>query len=259
VVAAGAVALVIAGAGAAGGTDAFQVFRAQQVETVELRADDLVALPNLRGLGEVELTGDPQPREVADARAAGVETGLAVPTPAGLPAGVTGTPTYQVAGPVGATVTLDATAAAGAGLPTLPAELDGADFRVDAGPGVAQIWTSGEGLPRLVVGVARAPQLAADEADLAAVRDYLLALPGMPDDVVGALEDLDPSDGTLPLPVPRGLAEASTADVAGVEATVLETPDRSLAAVVWIADDVVTVVAGSYAGDELLAVAQGLR
>jgi hypothetical protein len=261
VVAASAVALVIAGAGAAAGTDAFRVFRAQQLETVEVRADDLVALPDLNGLGEGELAGDPRPREADDARAAGTETGLAVPTATVLPDGVTGTPAYQVAGPVGATVTLDAARAAEAGLPDLPAELDGAEFQVDAGPGVAQIWTSDTGLPRLVVGTARAPQLSADEADVAAMRDYLLSLPGMPDGLVASLDGLDASAGTLPLPVPvpEGLADSTTSDVGGVTATVLETPDRALAAVVWIEGGVVTLVAGSYSGDELLDIARGLE
>jgi hypothetical protein len=47
--------------------------------------------------------------------------------------------------------------------------------------------------------------------------------------------------------------------VGGVPATVLATRDRSFAAVVWVDDGVVTVVAGSLDDDEVLAVARGLR
>ena len=51
----------------------------------------------------------------------------------------------------------------------------------------------------------------------------------------------------------------SSAEVRGSPATVLETRDRTLAAVVWVADGTVTAVAGSLDADELLTVARDLR
>ena len=45
----------------------------------------------------------------------------------------------------------------------------------------------------------------------------------------------------------------------GVPATVLATRDRTLAAVLWVEDGVVTVVAGPLDVDEVLSVARGLR
>ena len=42
-------------------------------------------------------------------------------------------------------------------------------------------------------------------------------------------------------------------------ATVLATRDRTLAAVVWVDDDVVTTVAGSLDTDEILLLARDLR
>ena len=42
-------------------------------------------------------------------------------------------------------------------------------------------------------------------------------------------------------------------------ATVLATRDRSMAAVVWVDDGVVTVVGWSLDADEVLSVARGLR
>jgi hypothetical protein len=59
--------------------------------------------------------------------------------------------------------------------------------------------------------------------------------------------------------VPTDLVTSSTAEVAGVAATVLETTDGALAAVVWVDEGVVTVVAGSFGADEVLALARGLR
>ena len=59
--------------------------------------------------------------------------------------------------------------------------------------------------------------------------------------------------------MPADQVETTTADVAGVPATVLTTRDSALAAVVWVDDGVVTAVAGSLDADEVLAVARGLR
>ena len=64
---------------------------------------------------------------------------------------------------------------------------------------------------------------------------------------------------TLPLPVPADRVTTTTAEVGGAPATVLRTRDRTLAAVVWVADGQVTVVGGSPDPDELLIVARGLR
>ena len=74
-----------------------------------------------------------------------------------------------------------------------------------------------------------------------------------------ALRTFNPDGSTLPLPVPAERLTTSAATVDGSPATVLATRDRSLAAVVWVKDGVVTVVAGPLDASEVLAVAQGLR
>ena len=91
------------------------------------------------------------------------------------------------------------------------------------------------------------------------MRDYLLSLPGLPDDVAAQLRTFTADGSTLPLPVPADQVTTSPAQVDGVPATVLATRDRTLAAVVWVDDGVVTVVAGSLDADEVLSVARGLR
>ena len=68
------------------------------------------------------------------------------------------------------------------------------------------------------------------------------------------------ADGsTLPLPVPADEVTTTSAQVGGSNATVLETRDRTLAAVVWVEDGVVTVVAGSLDVDDVLSIAKDLR
>ena len=91
------------------------------------------------------------------------------------------------------------------------------------------------------------------------VRDYLLSLPGLPEDVAAQLRTFTADGSTLPLPVPSDYVTTTTEDVDGESATVLATRDRTLAAVVWVEDGEVTVVAGALDTGEVLEVARGLR
>ncbi len=114
-------------------------------------------------------------------------------------------------------------------------------------------------MPALVVGRATAPSARSSSGlSFEALRDYLLSLPGLPEDVAAPLRTFDADASTLPLPLPEDHVTTSSAQVDGEPATVLATRDRSVAAVVWVDDRVATVVAGSLDTDEVLAVAVGL-
>ncbi|MCZ2811669.1 hypothetical protein O2W15_09495 [Modestobacter sp. VKM Ac-2979] len=260
-----AVGVVLAGAGTAAANDWLQVFRTEEIAPLSLTTDDLVALPDLSAYGDVELTGDPDVHQVPDAATAAEESGLDVPEVADLPRGVTGEPMISVGGQLSATFTYSAeraaqaAAAAGEVLPPPPPGLDGSSVRLVAGPGVAQVWSSESGLPALVVGRAVAPSAYSSGVPFETVRDHLLSLPGLPDDVAAQLRSFTADGSTLPLPVPAELATSSTAEVDGEEATVLTGNDGAMAAVVWVSDGVVTAVAGSLDADELLSVARDLR
>ena len=132
-------------------------------------------------------------------------------------------------------------------------------MRLEAGPGVAQVWTSSAGAPALVVGRAVAPTASSSGVPFEVVRDYLLQLPGLPERVAGQLRTFTADGSTLPLPVPVDRVSTRSAEVDGAPATVLSTRGRTLAAVVWVTDGVVTVVAGALDDDEVLTVARTLR
>jgi hypothetical protein len=265
VIAATAVGVVLAGAGTAAANDWLPVFRTQAVQPVAFDPADLVALPDLSAYGDVAVTGQPDVHEVPDAAAAARDSGLTVPRVDDLPRGIGGDPTYQVGDEVTATFTFSAEKAAAAAaadgqvLPAPPAGLDGSAVRLTAGPGVAEVWASGTGAPGLVVGRAVAPSASSAGVPFDTVRDYLLSLPGLPDDLAAQLAGLTADGGTLPLPVPSDQVTTSATDVGGVPATVLTTRDGSLAAVVWVDGGTLTVVAGSLDPDEVLAVARDLR
>jgi hypothetical protein len=265
VVAALTVAIVVAGAGTAAANDWLQIFRTEQIAPVSFSTADLIALPDLTEYGDVVVSGDKGLHGVPDAAAAAAQTGLDVPEVATLPRGVSGEAEYQVGGKVTATFTFSAAQAAraaakaGETLPPPPPGLDGSRVRLVAGPGLAGIWTEPSGIPSLVVGRAVAPTAFSSGVPFETVRDYLLSLPGLPDDVAAELRTYTADGSTLPLPVPEERFTTSSAQVNGVAATVLTTRDRTMAAVVWVEKGVVTVVAGSLDDDELLSVARELR
>lgn len=264
VAAVGAVALV-AGAGAAAAADWLQVFRTERIEAVTLTQADLVQLPDLTAYGTVEVVEEPEVRVVADAETAEQETGLALLEVDDLPRGVTDTSTISVGGQLRAEFTFSAEQAAkaaeaeGEALPPPPAGLDGSRFRLVAGPGVAEVWSADSGLPGLVVARAAAPTAFSSGTPFDTARDYLLDLPGMPDEVAAQLRGYSADGTTLPLPVPADEATASETEVDGVPATLLESRDGAFAAVVWVDEGVVTAVAGTLSTDEVLSVARSLR
>jgi hypothetical protein len=260
-----AVALVVTGAGAAAANDWLQVFRTEKLAPVSITTSDLVALPDLSAYGTLDVTQEPDVQEVADAAAATAASGLDLPEVDDLPRGVTGEPTYQVGSKAIASFTFSAARAAqaaqaeGRTLPTPPPGVDGSTVRLEAGPGVAQLWRSSAGAPALVVGRAVAPTaFSSSGVRFEVVRDYLLSLPGLPPQVAEQLKAFAADGSTLPLPVPADRFTSRSVEVDGAPATLLETRDRTLAAVVWVEDGLVTLVAGSLDDDEVLAVAREL-
>jgi hypothetical protein len=260
-----AVVVVLAGAGTAAAQNWVQVFGAREVAPLSIRPADLLTLPDLSAYGALSVPVPPDVHAVADAAAAARETGLDVPEVRDLPRGVAGAPSLQVGARTSATFTFSAERAAraatsaGEPAPAPPAGLDGTSVRLDAGPGVVQVWSSGSGVPALVVGRATAPTAFSTGLPFDQVRDYLLALPGVPDRLAEQLRAFAADGSTLPLPVPADQVRTRSAQVDGVDATVLTTRDGTLAAVVWVEDGTVTVVAGSIDDDEALDVARELR
>ena len=187
-----------------------------------------------------------------------------MPEVGSLPTGVEGEPTYQVVGEVSAVFTFSAEKAAraaaqtGEPLPPVPAGLDGSRVRLVAGPGLAAVWTQPSGMPSLVVGRAVAPSASSSGVPFATLSEYLLSLPGFPDDLAAQLWAFAEDGTTLPLPVPADQVETSTADVNGTEATVLTARNGAFAGVVWAQDGLLTAVAGPLSTDEVLAVAREL-
>jgi hypothetical protein len=259
------VAVLLGGAGAAAATDWLQIFRAEEVTPLPVNQADLVALPDLSDYGELKVIKEPNVRSEKDARSAAQASGLEVPEVRELPRGVTGVPAFQVGEQASAVFTFsaakaaEAAAKAGRPLPPPPAGMDGGQFRLLVGPGVAAVWAGNSGLPALLVGRAKAPTAFSTGVPLETARDYLLSLPGLPAEAAAQLQRFPGRNGTFPLPVPADELTTSTADIRGTRGTVFRSPDSAMTGVVWVQDRLVNVVAGSLSEDEVLSVARGLR
>jgi len=257
--------VLLTGAGVAAAADWLQIFRTEQIAPVTAPEEDLVRLPDLSDIGDVKVTEPVDIRAIADADAAKQASGLAAPRVRELPRGVTGNPTYYVAGRASAVFTFSAEKTArtldtaGETLPPPPPGLDGSQFRFVAGPGLAATWPEARGVPALLVARAVAPTAYSSGIPFATARDYLLSLPGLPENVVSQLRNLSADGPTLPLFIAVEQLESSAADVGGVPATVFTSRDGTMACVVWVKDGTVNAVAGLLHGDEVLAVARGLE
>ncbi len=266
-VAAAAVGAVLVGGSVAAATNWFEIFHTEEVAPVEVTRADLAGLaemPDLASYGDVDVVDPPQLLEPEDAASAEEATGLALPQVGTLPRGVDGEPTFRAAEEASLVFTFReadarrAAADAGATAPPAPAGLDGSQFRVSAGPAVAAVWESNSGLPALVVARAVAPTVDSTGVPFATARDYILALPGVPENVAAQLRTLTGDASTLPLPVPAEAGTSTSADVDGHPATVVTSRDGTVAGVVWVQDGTMTAVAGSLSADEVLAVARDL-
>jgi hypothetical protein len=251
------VAVALAGASTAAANGWLSILRTDSTASISIGPADLVGLPDLADYGEFTVTRELDVHAVADAGTAAEETGLAAPVVPALPRGVDGEPEYQVVGSVAATFTFSTKRAAA--LPEPPAGLDGSTLHVAAGPAVAAVWSHPGGPPTLLVARAVAPVVSSSGVSFETARDYLLSLPGVPERLADQLRTLTADGSTVPIPVPDRLVDTTAAEIDGTPATVLTTPDRTLAATVWVQDGVVTVVAGALDADEVLAVARSLR
>ena len=265
VIAVAGVIALLTGASAAAAADWLQIFRTEQVAPITVTQADLLKLPDLSAYGTLKIEQEPHVREAPGPAEAQRLTGLTVPQVGRLPRGVTGEPRYQVGGRVSASFTFStakaaaAARAAGKPLPAPPAGLDGSQFRLTAGPGLAAIWSEARGVPALAVARAVAPIGYSSGIPFATARDYLLALPGLPPSVASQLRSFTADGKTLPLVVQADRQTSYRTDVGGKPAVVLTTRDGAMAGVVWVDNGVVTAVGGTLGGDEVLSVARGLR
>ncbi len=251
------------------------VFRVQKFVAVQVDPTSLPKVAKPGDLGSFTTTGSESPRVVSAAEAERV-TGIKLPTPRVLPTGLA---------PAGVSVTgahsttfvpdlkkvrayLDSI---GASSVKLPDNLDGAPITLTVPAGVMQIYLekgaaqrNSEGVPVpavgqrfLYVGATTSPTLnVPDGLDVDRIRAEVLAMPGLPPDLVNQIKAIDDWRNTLVVPVVKGTSHQVT--VRGQTGLVISQPDGKGTTLIWTENGVVYAFSGSVTEQEILAAANSI-
>lgn len=224
-------------------------FRAEQVQVVPLDLTDLRSFDPalLAGLAEVTDADLAEPVRVADADAAREISGL---VPFAVPDGVSGDVTYAATPGGDVRITFTPTADNG-----LAPELADTILVVTVPPAVV---TTVEGPQMLMLVRAGTLSARSEGAELAAVRDALLGLDGLPEGLRQQLSSITDWETTLPVPLPDGLPGAATVTIAGTEGIAVSDGVGLGAGVLWLADGETRAVGGIGTLDRMLVIAESL-
>lgn len=272
---AGAVAAIALSVGlaASGAAESFfTVFQPKQVAPVTVTRGDLASLPDLSAYGTLTWTAPPRPEPVQTIAEAERSTGIAALRVASPPDGVTGSPRlFTVARAHGQFVFDQAKLTANADRlgrtpPPMPAAIASSTLNFSGGPAVVQIYggsadpTSLAGaLPSLLVVQSKAPVVTSDGATVDELRTYLLAQPGLSPELAAQIRAIGDPTATLLLPIPVDFGSGKAVTVRGVPGVFMGDSTGLGSAVIWVADGLVHLVAGTLGEADLLAVANSLR
>ncbi len=272
-VAAVAAAALVVVAFAAGGF----FFQPTTVKAVPITVADIQALSQLADYGTVTWTKEPQLQATTSAAdAAAIAGGMQPPVVAQLPAGVSTTVTYGGMSEAQATFTFSAAKAAAAAaakgktLPKLPAEIDGATLTITVGPAVGEIYgemnkpTTGSStdqinLPQLIIAKSASPKVTSTQVTAQQLEAYILAQPGISDQLTNAIKAIGDPSTTLLIPVPIEYATSTPVNVQGVEGVALGDNTGVGSGVVWVKNGSVYVVAGSIKQSDAIGIANNLK
>ena len=279
--AAATVAALFAGLQITGVADSFfTIFQPKQVAPLTIGTGDLAGLPDLSEYGTLTITTQPAYRQAATLDRARAETGLAPLRATTLPASVTGDARiYTVSRGEGTFRFDEAKLRTSAGRvsrtpPPMPANIAASTLGVSGGPAIVQSYggsfdprlgprlgpkTMPANVPTLLIAQSKAPVVRSDGASLDELRAYLLAQPGISPRLAAQIRAIGDPAQTLPVPIPMDLASGKSVTVRGTRGVFVGDSTGLGSAVVWVADGVVNVVAGSLGEKELLAVADSLR
>jgi hypothetical protein len=246
-----------------------RVFEPGQVVGVQV-SPSAISSANLRlDYGQVKwLPAPPQAQQVTDAATAGSVSGLPVLTPASLPTGVTGIPTYGVISHATGSLTFDAARLAasarqhGISVKAMPANINGSTLVVNGGPALIEVWGLSSGrseaqFPTLVIAQTRVPTVDSTGASTDDLENYLLSQPGVPPELAAQVKAIKDPSTTLPIPIPQGLATSQAVQVNGVQGLLIKAVLG--AGVVWVKNGVIYAVGGQLTPDQVLAIATALH
>ena len=275
--AAATVAVLFAGLSITGVADSFfTIFQPKQVTTVAIGTSDLTGLPDLSDFGTLTITTQPAYRQAPTLDAARAESGIAPLRATTLPASVTGDARIYTVSRGEGTFRFDETKLRTSAdrvsrtPPPMPAAVAASTLHVSGGPAIVQSYGGSfdpkldaksmpAGGPTLLIAQAKAPVIRSDGASFEELRAYMLSQPGISPRLAAQIKAIGDPAQTLIVPIPMDLASGKSVTVRGVRGIFVGDSTGLGSAVVWVADGIVNVVAGSLGENELLGVANSLR
>ena len=254
----------------------FTIFQPRQVAPVVLGSGDLASLPELSDYGTIDVITEPDRGQVQTLDEAQAATGIVPLRPVLVPTGVTGEPVIYTISRGEGTFRFDETKLAASAdrvsrtPPPMPASVAASTLHVSGGPAVVQSYgaafdpravdpKTGAGMPTLLIVQSRAPVIRSDGATFDELRAYMLAQPGISPQLAAQIRAIGDPAATLLVPIPLDFATGKEVTVRGTRGVVVGDSTGIGGAVVWVADGIVHMVAGSFSENELLQVANSLR
>lgn len=248
------------------------IFRVEKVQTISITPDDIASIENamregtgavdVDNFGKFEFDGNQETIKTTIDEAKG-----AVDFPVKLPAGITGYSGPEIYLNAGGTMNLTLNTVninkmiqSFGSEKLLPDDLNGKTFTVNI---PAQVTAKYKGLENdtVIVGQSRSPELIAPGSDVLAIRDALLALPILPDNLRSQLASIDDWQHTIIVPNVDGSSQE--VKVNGAEGVFISEPDGSdaedISCLVWQKDGVVYAVSGRLTMEQALDTASAMR
>lgn len=260
------IAVVLASAATGLADTILHVFQPKQFVAVRLSPSDYRGLPDLSAFGTMTGAGGTS-RQVADVAAAEAATGMRVLRPATLPAGVVTPPMVSLVEQTTMTFTFDGAVARenarrrGVALTPMPPGLDGTVLTATVGPVVIQTFQAADRRSPngLAVIQMRTPTVTSSKVSFAALRDYLLAQPGLSDTLRAQIRAIGDPTSTLPVPLPTDTSVGEQVSIHGVRGLFIGDATGLGSGVIWQKDGFVHIVAGTMTKAVTLNVASSLR
>jgi hypothetical protein len=208
------------------------LFSIQQFQPVQVTKQDVQSLssrpiPTFEDLGTLNIqTGSLQTQDNLTQAQAAQLVNFPILVPGSLPQGISGTPNFSVIGAGSGTFTFSASKARtffqknGYGNINIPANLDGSTYDVTTTPGVVISYGNGTTTQFMIVEFPSPVIHATGSASLEELRNVALSIPGLPQQLVTQLKQINLSSGVVPLPIPEGI-DSQTITVHGTQGLLL--------------------------------------
>jgi hypothetical protein len=215
------------------------IFRIQQFQVVQITKQDVsqlknATMPTLNDLGTVSYQPNSfkMQQKLTQAQAAQL-VNFSIQLPSTLPQGIMNEPTFGVIGSGHGTFTFDTKKARNYlsknnySNVQVPANLDGATYDLTSSAGllIAYNGTNGEGKQLIIAKIPSPIVSATGKATLEDLRSFFLSLPNLPPEIVTQLQQINLSNGTVPIFVPPGCFKSYRESIHGTKGVVVSCSD----------------------------------